>query len=149
MVQLANMKRSKRQFNMSDWVYLKLKPYRHQSVKTRNHPKLVAKYFGPYQIVKKIGKVAYTLRLPASSRIHPTFHVSMLKSHHGPIPDQHDKATPPHWADEVIVPKTPVAVLDKRMMKKRNQVVIQWLVQWENSSVDTHRIMQQFPIFDP
>lgn len=62
-----------------DSVYLKLQPYRQRSV--TNHPfqKLVARFYGPFLIHKKIGAVAYHLQLPDTARIHPVFHVSQLK----------------------------------------------------------------------
>jgi hypothetical protein len=41
--------------------------------------KLSPKYYGPYKVLQKIGTMAYTLEIPASSRVHPVFHVSCLK----------------------------------------------------------------------
>ena len=83
MVQLANKKRSERIFTVGDWVYLKLQPYRQQTVSRRASHKLAAKYYGPYQIMERIGVVAYRLSLPSSSAVHPVFHVSQLKQHVG------------------------------------------------------------------
>lgn len=36
-------------------------------------------YFGPYEIVKKIGEVAFLLQLPIGAKIHNVYHASLLK----------------------------------------------------------------------
>jgi hypothetical protein len=41
--------------------------------------KLSPKYCGPFQILKKVGTMAYELELPSEWRIHNVFHVSFLR----------------------------------------------------------------------
>ena len=42
--------------------------------------KLSPLFVGPYEIFKRIGKVAYELKIPSElTSVHPIFHVSMLK----------------------------------------------------------------------
>ena len=79
MVQLANKHRSERTFTIGDLVYLKLQPYRQKTVANRQSQKLASKYYGSYEVLARIGTIAYKLKLPASASIHPVFHVSMLK----------------------------------------------------------------------
>jgi hypothetical protein len=79
MVQLANKHRSERTFTIGDLVYLKLQPYRQKTVANRQSQKLASKYYGSYEVLARIGTMAYKLKLPASASIHPVFHVSKLK----------------------------------------------------------------------
>jgi len=44
--------------------------------------KLSPKFYRPYQILEKIGEVAYKLELPLNVKIHPTFHVCLPKRCH-------------------------------------------------------------------
>ena len=80
MKQQADQHRSERNFEARDWVFLRLQPYKQTSIKQqKKNNKLSPKYYGPYQIMQKIGSVAYNLELPPTTKIHPVFHVSCLK----------------------------------------------------------------------
>jgi hypothetical protein len=75
----ADKKRSERKFEVGDKVFLKLQPYVQSSLAPRSNQKLSFKFFGPYEVLAKVGSVAYKIALPVSSSVHPVFHVSQLK----------------------------------------------------------------------
>lgn len=80
----ADEKRRPVHFQIGDQVLVKLYlVLRHKNL----HKGLVRRYEGPYRVIKKIGKVAYKLELPRQLRVHPVFHVSMLKPFHEDMED--------------------------------------------------------------
>lgn len=103
------------------------------------------KFFGPYEILAKIGQVAYQLNLPSSSSIHPVFHVSQLK--HMAPGTQVISPLP----SEVELPHVPVKVLQRRLKSKGIQSVPEVLVQWSGwptelaTLEDLARLQQSFP----
>lgn len=115
---------------MGDMVYLKLQPYRQAAFGIRGSLKLRAKFYGPFKVIEKYGKVAYKLQLPEESNIHPVFHVSQLKKHLGtqaiPMPNL------PDIGPEGQLKIEPVAVLQRRVIPRNNEPVVQWLILWRN-----------------
>jgi len=64
MKQQVDLHRVDKCFEVGDWVYVKLHPYRQHSVAIRLNQKFSPKFFGPFPIVTHIGDVAYRLQLP-------------------------------------------------------------------------------------
>jgi hypothetical protein len=72
--------RTHREFKVCDHVFLKVKANR-SSLKLGNCSKSATKYCGPFEILERIGPIAYMITFPASMSIHNVFHVSLLKKY--------------------------------------------------------------------
>lgn len=106
---------------MGDLAYVKLQPYRQTSLVLRQSLKLSAKYYGPYKIIAKIGKVAYKLELlPEFNSLCFAFHVSLLKKKVGTLDD-----------DFTVAPEK---VLKVRTILRGVEHVEQGLIKWYNLS---------------
>ena len=131
MKQQADKHRTEKEFDEGDLVYVKLQPYRQQSVARRTSHKLAAKFFGPFPIVSRIGTVAYRLQLPVTSKIHPVFHVSQLRKHVGTRPVQ---STLPEVDGAGLIAAEPIAVLARKLGKLGHQAAVYVLIQWSTGS---------------
>ncbi|GKA96820.1 putative reverse transcriptase domain-containing protein, partial [Tanacetum coccineum] len=75
----ADNRRKPLEFEVGDKVLLKVSPWK-SVMRFGKKGKLAPRYVGPFEILKRIGPVAYRLRLPKElSEVHDTFHVSNLK----------------------------------------------------------------------
>lgn len=149
MKQQSDQTRTEREFSVGDWVYLKLHPYRQQSLVKRPAHKLSPRYYGPFQISARIGAVAYKLVLPPHSKIHPVFHVSLLKKKIG---DQLSVTTTlPPITEDGSFGWVPSKVLDMAVIRKGNRSITKWLVQWTGLPAEdatweeAQTLINQFP----
>ncbi|WMV49348.1 hypothetical protein MTR67_042733 [Solanum verrucosum] len=79
MMQIVTTHKWALEFEVDDWVYLKVSPMK-GVMRFGKKGKLSPRYIGPYRISKRIGNVAYELELPQElAEVHPMFHISMLK----------------------------------------------------------------------
>ncbi|XP_073307232.1 uncharacterized protein [Primulina huaijiensis] len=77
----ADLKRRPMEFNVGDKAYVKVSPMK-GVVRFSKAGKLNPRYVGPFEILEKVGTLAYRLALPPNmSRIHNVFHVSQLRKY--------------------------------------------------------------------
>lgn len=135
---------------MGDQVFLKLRPYRHKLVARRLNEKLSARFYGPYTVEARVGKVAYRLKLPPEAKIHPTFHVSQLNKSIGETTEA--VGVPAQLTTEGVLMAEPEAVLGyrKNSTKGQEEVLIKWknLPDYDSSWEWKAVIKGQFPTFD-
>jgi hypothetical protein len=130
----ADKHRVDRTFEVGDLVYLRLQPYRQDSIKRSGADKIQPYFFGPYRDSRKIGDVAYELEIPRGSKIQNVFHVSYLKKslsqHIKPI-----EVLPP--MDEegqlVLILEEILEVQEKRL---RNQSIKDYLIRWKDLPIE-------------
>lgn len=126
MKQLADAKRRDVQFAVGDWVLLRIQPYRQKTLFHRSSQKLSHRFYGPFQIEARRGEVAYRLTLPEGTKIHPVFHVSLLKPWVGD--GQPDMGKLPPLRDNGALQLEPEAVLQVRWTRRGHKKVADLLV---------------------
>lgn len=85
----------------------------------RANEKLSARFYGPYEIEARVGKVLYRLKLPTEAKIHPNFHVSQLKKTVGDT--QSVTLIPPQLNAHGVLEPEAEAVLDSRVNTNSGQ----------------------------
>ncbi|KAA0055567.1 pol protein [Cucumis melo var. makuwa] len=69
------------EFGVGDMVFLKVAPMK-GVLRFENKGKLSPRFVGPFEILERIGPIAYRLALPPSfSAVHDVFHVSILRKY--------------------------------------------------------------------
>jgi hypothetical protein len=131
----ADRKRRPLEFKVGDKVFLKVSPTR-GVMRFNQKGKLSPRFIGPYEILDRIGEVAYRLNLPNSlGRVHNVFHISQLKPY---------IASPDHVLDPETVEmdpsltfqQQPIRILDTKTRETRTKPVALVKVLWSNHSTE-------------
>ena len=124
------------QFEIGDRVFLKISPWK-GVLRFGKRGKLSPRYIGPYEILSKVEPVAYRLKLPPElSRIHDTFHVSMLRKY---IPDPSPvlREQPVQLKENLTYEETHVQIVDRKEQVLRSKVISLVKVLWKNHERET------------
>ncbi|KAL0559106.1 hypothetical protein IC582_003696 [Cucumis melo] len=131
----ADVRRKDLEFEMGDKVFLKVAPMK-GVLRFERRGKLSPRFVGPFEILERIGPVAYRLALPPSlSTVHDVFHVSMLRKY---VPDpSHVVDYEPLEIDENLsYVEQPVEVLAREVKTLRNKQIPLVKVLWRNHRVE-------------
>ena len=75
----ADMRRKYIRYEIDEKVFLKVSPWK-KVMRFGKKGKLSLRFIRPYEVIEKVGPVAYKLALPLElEKIHNVFHVSMLR----------------------------------------------------------------------
>ena len=131
----VDVRRLPLEFEVGDHVFLKVMPKR-GVVRFGKRGELSPRFIGPFEILERIGTVAYRLALPPSmSGVHEVFHDSMLRKY------TQDPAHVVNWGQiEVDTDETfeegPVCILDSRDKVLRRKTVRLVRVLWRHCGVE-------------
>ncbi|XP_052206775.1 uncharacterized protein LOC127811103 [Diospyros lotus] len=94
------------------------------------------RYIGPFEILKRVGNVAYQLALPPElSAVHDVFHISMLRKY-VPDPAHVIKHQPLDIQQDLKFEEAPIRILAQEVRKLRNKEIPLVKVLWQHHSVE-------------
>ena len=123
------------EFEVGDHVFLKVMPKR-GVVRFGKRGKLSSRFIGPFEILERVGTVAYQLALsPSMSVVHEVFHVSMLRRY------TPDLAHVVDWGEievdtDVTFEEGLVCIMDSRDQVLRHKTVRLVRMLWQHCGVE-------------
>lgn len=111
-------------------------------------------YFGLFKIIQQIGLVAYKIQLSATVRIHPVFHVSLLKKYE----DNPTEVSFPQQLNFITNEIGPIlhqlSIVQNHQLFHDGRIIPQVLIHWEglthedNSWEDVEQLNHHYLSFD-
>ena len=123
-----------REFSVGDHVYVIVKAKK-SSLKLGSCAKLPPRYCGFFEVLERIGPIAYRLAFPASNRAHNVFHVSLLKRYvHDPNHVINSDVIQVELEGEFQI--NPMCIVARKVTMLWNQAIGQVKVQWEHCGTE-------------
>jgi hypothetical protein len=123
------------EFQIGDRVFLKVAPWK-GIIRFGMKGKLAPRYIGPFEVIARIGLVAYRLKLPAHlEKIHNVFHVSLLRKAEVD-PSRVLPPVPMEVKEDLTLETRPVKIMDRSEKTLRNKRVSLVRVLWRNSQIE-------------
>ncbi|KAL0556362.1 hypothetical protein IC582_004875 [Cucumis melo] len=131
----ADVRRKNLEFEVGDMVFLKVTPMK-GVLRFVKKGKLSLRFVGPFEILERIGPVAYRLALsPSFSAVHDVFHVSMLRRYVAD-PTHVVDFEPLQISENLSYKEQPVEVLAREVKKLRSREISLVKVLWQNHGVE-------------
>eukprot|EP00253_Pinus_taeda_P014899 PITA_14899 len=130
----ADRKRRFKEYQVGDHVYVRIQGKR-STLQWSGSAKLAPQYCGSFQILARVGLVAYQLALPSHIQVHNVFHVSVLKKY------VYDPKYVSKCQDVQVEPEGEIFVelvniLDRREVLLWKRAITQIKVQWQHFGPD-------------
>ena len=131
----ADLKRKDIQYEIGKKVFLKVSPWK-KVMRFGRKGKLSPRFIGSYEVIEKVGLVAYRLALPQElEKIHNVFHVSMLRRY---------RSNPSHVVSSEIIElrpdltyeEEPIEIFAREVKELRNKRIPLVKVLWNNHKTE-------------
>ncbi|RVW61807.1 Transposon Tf2-8 polyprotein [Vitis vinifera] len=130
----ADQRRRDLEFEVGDHVFLKVSPMK-SVMRFGRKGKLSPRFVGPFEILERVGTLAYKVALPPSlSKVHNVFHVSTLRKYIYD-PSHVVELEPIQIFEDLTYEEVPVQIVDVMDKVLRHAVVKLVKVQWSNHSI--------------
>ncbi|XP_057429652.1 uncharacterized protein LOC130722822 [Lotus japonicus] len=145
----ADVRRKDLEFEAGDHVFLRVTQTTGVG-RAMKSKKLTPRFIGPYQIIERVGPVAYRIALPPFlSNIHDVLHVSQLRKY---VFDPSHVIEPDHiqLKDNLTIEVPPMKIEERRIKQLRNKQVSLVKVIWNQTTGDAtweleDKIREQYP----
>ncbi|CAJ2642349.1 unnamed protein product [Trifolium pratense] len=136
------------EFQEGDHVFLRVKSTTGvgRALKSR---KLTSRFIGPFEILKRVGKVAYRIALPPSlANLHDVFHVSQLRKYVSD-PTHVIESDDVQVRDDLTIETVPLRIEGREVKRLRNKEIASVKVVWggpagENATWELESKMRDF-----
>ena len=146
----ANKKRKDIRYEIGEKMFLKVSPWK-KVMRFGKKGKLSPRFISRYEVIEKVGPVAYRLALPPDlEKMHNVFHVSMLRRYRSD-PSHVVSTETIELRPDLTYDKEPVEILAREVKELRNKMILLVKVLWRNHKIEEttweseETVRQQYP----